>query len=480
MIRSKKKKKIFFTDATVALEENGPSFSYGVSIFDIDKDGSLEILVANTMSDNIIYKYNESTQTFVNVAPKNFRLENHSTLNVCVGDFLGNGTTAVYMLHADTTSGIKTQFDQIFICTSKPNETLAFEDILEKSPELSNPYSGRSVAAVDHEGNGKHSFYVANYQAPSLFYSFNSKKKRTEELSKKLGLRQFSKGHSVVAQYITNKNAVDIFVGNEGAPNSLFTKTPSGAYQEVAFQHKVDDLFFDARGVAVADFDGNGHTDLVLGTWNGLNSIFMQKKEGSFDNMPPPLFSTPRNIRSVIVADFDNDGNEEIFINTLGQKNRMFRYLGNNEWEELHIGNLALKQLHGTGAAVGDLTGNGFLDIFVSNGESMRDRNQLFLGVPNENHWLRVQPLTKAGFPALGAKVQLFCRNAKNQTKYICSGSGYLCQMEPVAHFGLGKDIPEIDRIEITWPGNGKSNPTRVSVNGKNFKCDHFLQIPHP
>ena len=63
------------------------------------------------------------------------------------------------------------------------------------------------------------------------------------------------------------------------------------------------------------------------------------------------------------------DYDEEIFINTNRSRNRMFRYLGNKEWEELDIGPLGAKNINGTGAAVGDLTGNGFLDIFITVGD---------------------------------------------------------------------------------------------------------------
>ncbi|CDQ99558.1 unnamed protein product [Oncorhynchus mykiss] len=38
--------------------------------------------------------------------------------------------------------------------------------------------------------------------------------------------------------------------------------------------------------------------------------------------------------------------------------------------------------------------------------------------------------------------------------RIIDSGSGYLCEMEPVAHFGLGKD--EVTVVEVYWP-DGRS-----------------------
>ncbi|CDQ99905.1 unnamed protein product [Oncorhynchus mykiss] len=38
--------------------------------------------------------------------------------------------------------------------------------------------------------------------------------------------------------------------------------------------------------------------------------------------------------------------------------------------------------------------------------------------------------------------------------RIIDGGSGYLCEMEPVAHFGLGKD--EVTVVEVYWP-DGRS-----------------------
>ncbi len=480
MFFKNKKNKIPFSDASHVLENNYPSQSFGVVIFDIDGDNENEILIANAFGDNIIYKYDDNKQKFFDIAPENFKEPNKATLSLCVGDFLGNGSPAVYMMHADTLGGIKTQYDSVFVRELNEKHELSFKDYLGTHSSMSNPYSGRSIAAVDAHGKGKHDFYVVNYDAPSLFYTYDLHDKSIKEISKELGIRQYAGGRSILAQYIVSDNALDIFIGNEEDPNALFKKSDTGVYEEVAFNYNLSDIENDARGVAIADFDGNGLADIVIGTWEGLNSVFMQKSIGIFENYSPGFFSEPRRIRSVIVADFDNDGHEEIFINTIGQRNRMFRYLGNNEWEEIDIGALACRDLQGTGASVGDLTGNGFLDIFISVGERNSQKNKLFLGVANNNAWLRIQPLTQNGFPALGAKVRLYSKAHRNQTKYICSGSGYLCQMEPVAHFGFGPIDPKILSVEITWPGNGKDLPITRKLLGKDINLNTFIQVPHP
>ena len=63
----KSKPKIYFTNATYLLDNNEPSFSYGVSIFDIDGDDEPEIIVANSRSENIIYKFCDKNNNFINI-----------------------------------------------------------------------------------------------------------------------------------------------------------------------------------------------------------------------------------------------------------------------------------------------------------------------------------------------------------------------------------------------------------------------------
>ena len=58
----------------------------------------------------------------------------------------------------------------------------------------------------------------------------------------------------------------------------------------------------------------------------------------------------------------------------------------------------------------------------------------------------------KTGAPARGSSVRLFLGDGSSQMRVIDSGSGYLCQMEPVAHFGLGSKTPNSMTIEVRWP----------------------------
>merc|ERR1711871_1418827 len=98
---------------------------------------------------------------------------------------------------------------------------------------------------------------------------------------------------------------------------------------------------------------------------------------------------------------------------------------------------------HGTGGAVGDFDGDGMLELLIAHGESASEPMTYYRARSGQsNHWLRVLPLTQHGGPARGATVRLYLTDSDDETpklRAVDAGSGYLCQMEPVAPFGLGQ-----------------------------------------
>jgi hypothetical protein len=58
------------------------------------------------------------------------------------------------------------------------------------------------------------------------------------------------------------------------------------------------------------------------------------------------------------------------------------------------------------------------------------------------------------------------------QQRVVDGGSGYLCQMEPVAHFGLGAERA-VERVQVRWP----DLRTRVLEGPEPGKV---LRVEHP
>jgi len=238
------------------------------------------------------------------------------------------------------------------------------------------------------------------------------------------------------------------------------------------------DSFQTGRGTAILDANGDGLLDIVYGNWNGPHRLYIQERDSEthcpkFVDKAPAAMASPTRIRTVIVADFDNDGYEEIFWNNIPGNNKLFRKLATDaDWTQVNIGDALEPNGYGTGAAVGDFDGDGRLELVIAHGESASQPLSYFrpkFGVGN--HYLRVLPMTAQGAPARGAKVSLRA-GGRMQTRVIDAGSGYLCQMEPVAHFGLG-GLTVVDSITVTWPDAAEQTMTNPSI-------DRLLKIVRP
>ena len=115
-----------------------------------------------------------------------------------------------------------------------------------------------------------------------------------------------------------------------------------------------------------------------------------------------------------------------------------------------------------------DIDNDGVLELLVAHGES-NAQGLTFYQVTNAtgNNWIRILPLTRYGAPARGSKVSVSLNGPGNKklTRVIDGGSGYLCAMEPVAHFGLGTDT--VRSVQVTWP-NGQYKQITLSANDMN------------
>ncbi|KAF0027474.1 hypothetical protein F2P81_020215 [Scophthalmus maximus] len=126
------------------------------------------------------------------------------------------------------------------------------------------------------------------------------------------------------------------------------------------------------------------------------------------------------------------------------------------------------------GAVATDFDGDGRLELLVSHGESAAQPLSVYkVNQGSTNSWLRVIPRTKFGAFARGAKVVVYTKKTGPHTRIIDGGSGYLCEMEPVAHFGLGKDVAT--NVEVYWPdGRSVARPLEPS------EINSVLEIHYP
>ncbi|QPC84314.1 CRTAC1 family protein [Phototrophicus methaneseepsis] len=451
-----------FIDRSALLQGNSERLHYGICVTDIDGDGHFEWFVAGFGVPNRAYKW--TGQDYQDIAPRTLADARRQALGLAACDIDANGREEIYVLNTDTFGGAKRFADRLFAYGD------SWVDLFElpQNKDALNLTSGRSVVAIDRNGNGLYGLFVANYGGPMRLYELDDDG-ILRDVAPEAGLDLVTGGRGLVALPIVS-NRMDIFAGNEHGPNFLFRNKGDGTFEEIAAQLGIGDPFEHVRGIAVLDTNSDGRFDLVYGNWEGPHRMFVQSTDGIWDDIAPPEMAQPSRIRTVIAADFDNDGYEELFFNNIGEPNRLFA-LRDGDWESIPIGDALEPDGLGTGAAVADTDGDGRLELLIAHGESSPQPLSLYHTVPNLNHYLRVLPLTRYGAPARGAIVMLQT-STRIQRRAIDAGSGYLCQMEPVAHFGLGQEMA-VERVIVHWP-DGRTYQV------DNPLIDQLLRVPYP
>ncbi len=449
----------FFKDISDIIENNEPRLSYGVAVSDVNKDNNYEFLVTGFGFKNLAlgFKNNKLADT---IDDNIFNDTDRKTIGVAACDVDKDGYEEIYFLNTDTYSGEKKYSDRLLDQNQKK-----FFDIfeIEKNKKSLNLTAGRSVVCVDRNGDGSFGFYVANYGGPTRFYELNND--ILIDKAPKLKIDRVTGGRAVIAGHILSKNT-DIFAANERGSNFLY-KNNNGSFIELANDYKVQDKYENGRGTTLSDVFYRGQLDIISSNWNGSHRIFALDGN-EFRDIAKPDFNEPTRIRTVISADFDNDGYDEIFMNNIDQPNKLFKILENGVLQKIDI-QVGLEYFGlGTGAAVADIDNDGILELLVSHGETGLQPLSLYkANLKKKFNYIRIQPLNKFGAPARGATVTLVS-NLREHSKTIDAGSGYLCQMEPVAHFGLRKG-EKIRKVVVQWT-NGKKTNLKISRINKTIK----------
>ena len=500
-----------FADRSDSLANDTPHRGYGVAVTR-GVDGPCALVTGYGPANHLLTWRDGALR---DVATRAVADEGRHAIGVVAADLDADGAEELYVHNTDTYEGESRDTDLLLdpVEVRPDHPEVRWRDLfgLGVNADRGNFRAGRSVAALDRYGTGRYGAFVACYGTPSRFYELGDDG-QLSDMAEAVGLDMEAGARSLYAGPLVS-DRMDLFVGVERGPNRLF-RNESGHFREVAADAGVADPDTNARGVTVAD------SDLAVGSWEAPNRLFSRTTDGRaagdrptlpdgpgsgtsasadggagvvggaaagpattggdragagdgvrpFVDTAPAAFAEPTRTRTVVAADFDNDGREELFCNVLGARNRLFRR-ERNGWTAVDPGAAAETRGLGTGAAVADFDGDGALELLVVHGELAAQPLGLY-GVDGaaSNDWIRVRPTTQYGAPARGAAVSVETAS-RTRTRIVCAGSGYLCQMEPVAHFGLGDERPE--RVEIRWPDGREATLERPAA-----RTEH--EIAHP
>lgn len=277
---------------------------------------------------------------------------------------------------------------------------------------------------------------------------------------------------------------IDAYVANDTESNRLYLNSDGQTFEDHTAASgagaSADGAHEAGMGVAVGDINLDGLPDLVVTNFAAEpNSVYQNRGQGWFRERSRALGvaapSLSRLAFGVNLADFDGDGLEDLFtacghvsrhVDATGttftwkQPDQLLLATGSGPFDQHALGSLLAVPRVGRGSAVGDLDGDGALDLVVSNsdGAGVVALNRLR---PVGSGSLSVELSTDRGSnsEAIGARVTLVLDDGAELHRWRRSGTGYLSQDDPRAHFAIpaGRSANE---LRVAWPdGTSSTHP---------------------
>jgi hypothetical protein len=426
-------------------------------------------------------------------------------MGVVAGDFDNDGFVDIY----------RTGLSGSVLLRNNGNGT--FSDVTERSATGNPGGWGVSAAFVDYDRDGWLDLYVGNYLVYSIdadldcqdmtgqgdYCPPNSYRAQPDRLYRNLGNGRFA---DVTARALVGgafgpalgvstadfdgDGWIDIYVGNDGAPNQLWINQKDGTFRDTAFLGGAAVSGAGnseaSMGIDAGDFDNDGDEDLFVTNWmSQMNVLYVNDGTGTFeDRRAPAGLGTPSLARTgfgTAFFDFDNDSlldllavngsvarieaqarNREPF--PLRMANQLYRNAGGGRFEDVsaRVGE-AFEQLHvSRGAAFGDVDNDGDIDVVIGNAAGPLEL--LVNNVGSKAAWVGLGLVGTAGRRhMLGARVGIEQPGQSTLWRRARSDGSYASANDPRVLVGLG-DATDEPRVRVQWPDGSAEVWPRVPL----------------
>jgi hypothetical protein len=474
----------------------------GAVFFDYDGDGRLDIYLPNgcwlaEVNDNRgrplrgklsnhLYR-NNGDGKFTDVTDKAGVGDQGFGFGASAADFDADGDLDLLVLNYGPNVFYRNNGDGTFTDVS------AASGLADPSWSLSAPW-------IDYDGDGDLDVYVVNYLEydAGKFRSYYaaagypgplSYGGQQDHLYRNTGDGTFTdvtgeagltnpngRGMSATVADLNNDDLPDIYVANDAMENYYYQNTGRGTFTSeglltgLAFGEGGQGV--SSMGPTVGDVDRDGRLDVYVPDM-GYGCLLMNRGEYFEDRTAPSRLAVVCGQYTGwggVLLDYDNDGYLDVFVangnahHEYTEEDVLMRNDGSGGFVDVaaRSGDYFRQKYVGRGATWGDYDNDGDLDLLIAN---LNDSPRLLRNDGgNRNGWLTVAAMLHGGVSAaLGARVSV-TTGSFTRIQEVSPVTGYLSQADPRVHFGLGT-AKKADRVEIRWPDGRKSHLENVDAN---------------
>ena len=477
----------------------------GVTLIDINNDGFLDIYCSvggeNGHNNNILF-INNQDNTFTEKA-KEFGIDDDAySMHSTFFDYDKDGDLDLYVANYPPTSFTapvdyykyridnhqKRDSDHLY-----RNEGGHFVDVTEESG-ISNFGLSLGIVASDFNNDGFPDVYISNdFSSPDFMYMNNGDGTFTNDILNTLQQTSLF-GMGVDASDFNNDGWVDIFQLDMNAADNFRSKAnmssmnPQVFYQSVALglhhQYMQNSLQVNqgnlisnspafsnisrwsgvsstdwSWGGLFADFDNDGWKDLYV-----TNGIRRDVNNKDFYNENRVFFNKMKND-----PNYKNKQEEFKLLSYLEKMpsekltNYLFQNQQNQGFENKNIEWGLDEKTFSNGMIYSDLDNDGDLDLVVNN---LEDLASIYRNNSINTNFIGFELEGKNNQTPIGTRVHLKA-NGQYQMQELNLSRGYLSSVSPRIHFGLGAST-QIDEIIVEWSDGTQTKVENSKVNTYN------------
>ena len=241
--------------------------------------------------------------------------------------------------------------------------------------------------------------------------------------------------------YLVNSGPSDFFAPSKPLRNALYRNNRDGTFTDVTLEAGVPGGTF-GMGCAAADYDNDGHTDLLVTSY-GRNVLYRNNGNGVFTDVTEQAgVAAPGWHTSAVWFDYDNDGLLDLFLcsfvelnisdgvdcgrNKSGKRyycvprefaptpSKLYRNNGDGTFTLASAGTEIERALgKALGVVAADVNNDGLIDLFVANDTV---QNFLFLN-RGHNRWDEVGLFAEVAFSVDGRRARAWASTPPTTTR---------------------------------------------------------------
>lgn len=244
---------------------------------------------------------------FVDVAPEVGLISFSDAGGIIVDDFESRGLFDVVVSSFDSQTSLRYFHN---------NGDGTFADQTQQAG-LENFLGGLNIIQADYNNDGCLDILVLRgaweYPQPMSLLRGNGDGTFTD-VTRHAGLTELISTQAAVWADVNNDGLLDLFVGNERGPSHLFLNKGDGTFEDVSSDAGVDQIAF-TKGVVAEDYDNDGYIDFYVTNIGSSNFLYHNEHNGTFREVARHAGVEDPWGRSFATwfFDYDNDGWPDLF-----------------------------------------------------------------------------------------------------------------------------------------------------------------------